>query len=102
MTLPSRGERESATTTRYVGASVLPVRRRRICTAKARRPPVKDVRGENRSIPDEPLDRHRPRLGCLEERVDPFAMTTGERVAPERTDLVEVFARLCGTTLPQQ
>src|SRR5438045_2674798 len=102
MNLPSRGARESATTTRYVGAFVLPVRRRRICTAKVRRSSVKDVRGENRSIPDERLDRHRPRPSCLEERVDPFAMTTGERVVPERTDLVEVFARLCGTALPQQ
>src|SRR5688572_30501508 len=33
MHLPLRGERESATTTRYVGAFVLPARRRRMCTA---------------------------------------------------------------------
>src|SRR6266496_4006454 len=50
MNLPSRGERESATTTRYVGAFVLPVRRRRMCTAKVRRSSVKDVRGRNTSI----------------------------------------------------
>src|SRR6266511_4337744 len=45
MNLPSRGERESATTTRYVGAFVLPVRRRRMCTANVGRPPVKAARG---------------------------------------------------------
>src|SRR5258708_11454091 len=54
MNLPSRGERESATTTRYVGAFVVPVRRRRMCTAKVRRSSVKDVRGKNRSVPHSP------------------------------------------------
>src|SRR5437870_10624534 len=102
MNLPSRGERESATTTRYVGAFVLPVRRRRICTAKVRRSSVKDVRGENRSIPDDALDRHRPRLGGLEQRVDPIAMAHGERVVPERAGLFEVGARFLRAAVPQQ
>src|SRR5438034_11822350 len=102
MNLPSRGARESATTTRYVGAFVLPVRRRRICTAKVRRSSVKDVRGENRSIPDDALDRHRPRLSCVEERVDPVAMTLAEWIAPERADLLELLARVRRTAVPQQ
>src|SRR5439155_3350813 len=35
MNLPFRGARESAITTRYVGAFVLPTRRRRMCTANS-------------------------------------------------------------------
>src|SRR2546425_10374649 len=35
MNLPLRGARESAIATRYVGAFVLPARRRRMCTAKS-------------------------------------------------------------------
>src|SRR5438045_7703794 len=102
MNLPSRGARESATTTRYVGAFVLPVRRSRICTAKVRRPFVKDVRGKNRSIPDQTLPGHRPRPGGGEQRVDALSMTRGERVAPERPHLLEVSARLIGAALPEQ
>src|SRR5213593_1411644 len=39
MNFPLRGARESAMTTRYVGALVLPTRRRRMCTATLRDPP---------------------------------------------------------------
>src|SRR5678810_361088 len=102
MNLPSRGERESATTTRYVGAFVLPVRRRRICTAKVRRPFVKDVRRENRSIPDEALDRHGPWPGGGEQRVDPLAMPRGEWVAPERPGRIELRARLLRAAAPRE
>src|SRR5204862_7684310 len=89
MNLPSRGERESATTTRYVGAFVLPVRRRRMCTAKVRCSSVKDVRGRNTTIPDGALDRHRPRSGAPEQRVDSLAIDYGELDLAEGADRLD-------------
>src|SRR5438045_1571360 len=102
MNLPPRGERESATTTRYVGAFVLPVRRRRMCTAKVRCSSVKDVRGRNTTIPDGALDRHRPRSGAPEQRVDTLAMTYCERVLPEGADLLELRPGFLGAPVPDE
>src|SRR5438132_8042634 len=48
------------------------------------------------------LDRHRPGLGASEQRVDPLTMALGERVAPERADLLELCARFVRTAVPNE